>query len=287
MTAKRELRGFSLIELLVVVAIIAVLVGLALPALARARQAGRLAVSLSNAKQILIAVESYRFDHADAMPMRASYYSSAITPSSWDTWAFGGKNNHAWWAGYHDGLYDEPAFTRPLNPYLYSSLQIPEPIGYQRDPYIKGVVAPGDRDILEMPVFRSPGDVVSHQRTRYEASTDLSSYEDVGTSYHVNMSWLEELQKNGNLVEAYEAGLKRLRTGASLNPATFVWLEDQFGRLIIESPSGPPGSDDGWRGEFGGSNRSVSAFLDGHSEYVERIPGEAVGPGYALEFTLP
>jgi hypothetical protein len=217
--------------------------------------------------------------------MRASYYSTAVVPTAWDTWAFGGKNNDQWWATYHDGLFDEPAFTRPLNPYLYSDLEIPEPIGYQREPYIKGVVAPGDREILEMPVFRSPGDERSHQRALYAGETDLSSYEDVGTSYHVNMQWLEELRKTSpTFVAAYESGLKRMRTDSTLSPARFVWLEDQFGRLIQELPDGPTG--DGWLGEFGGRNRSVSAFLDGHCDYLERVPGEPHGPGYSLEFDI-
>ncbi len=45
-------RGFTMLELLVVVSIISLLVGIMLPSLARAREAGRSAVCLSNAKQI-------------------------------------------------------------------------------------------------------------------------------------------------------------------------------------------------------------------------------------------
>ena len=71
-------RGFTLIELLVVIAIIALLISLLLPALGKARNAGRLAISLSNVRQILIAQAAYRMDKKDQMPMRGDHYAAGL-----------------------------------------------------------------------------------------------------------------------------------------------------------------------------------------------------------------
>lgn len=68
----RRPRAFSLIELLVCLAVIALLVGILLPTLRGARDAGRTGACLSNTRQLAIAWTAYANDHRDrAMPLAA------------------------------------------------------------------------------------------------------------------------------------------------------------------------------------------------------------------------
>jgi prepilin-type N-terminal cleavage/methylation domain-containing protein len=60
--------GFTLVELLVVIAIIALLAALLLPALNRARENGRIAVCLSNQRQLATAILLYAGDNREALP---------------------------------------------------------------------------------------------------------------------------------------------------------------------------------------------------------------------------
>lgn len=74
MNTRRPNPAFTLIELLVVVAIVAMLVGLLLPSLGRAREAGRLAVCLSNQRQLGAGLAAYAGEHDDrAMPGAAEF----------------------------------------------------------------------------------------------------------------------------------------------------------------------------------------------------------------------
>jgi prepilin-type N-terminal cleavage/methylation domain-containing protein len=59
-------RGFTLVELLVVLAIIAILAALLLPALSRAKGAAKRTACINNVRQINLAVHAYADDHSDS-----------------------------------------------------------------------------------------------------------------------------------------------------------------------------------------------------------------------------
>ena len=93
-------RGFTMIELLTVTAIIALLMSLLLPSLSAARDAARRVACLSNTRQLATAWTLYAHDHADhAMPL--AYFEFADTRGGDNIFWFGsdgavtGRVDHA------------------------------------------------------------------------------------------------------------------------------------------------------------------------------------------------
>ncbi len=75
---KRHLyKGFTIVELLVVVSIIALLIGILLPAIGKARDKARTTTSVSNLRQLAVAHNSYAGDWEDAQLSLSRYNISA------------------------------------------------------------------------------------------------------------------------------------------------------------------------------------------------------------------
>ena len=77
-------RGFSIIELLAAISIIALLMALLLPGLSQARERTRRVICASNLRQWGIALGFYRGDHKDFLPTEGTYLHHGIRrPGTW------------------------------------------------------------------------------------------------------------------------------------------------------------------------------------------------------------
>ncbi|MCC6425880.1 MAG: prepilin-type N-terminal cleavage/methylation domain-containing protein [Phycisphaerales bacterium] len=273
-------RGFTLIELLVVIAIIALLISILLPALSKARLAARLAVSLSNQRQLLTASDGYRADNNNTPPIQLTYQRGGFKSATSGTlvgictWQFGGKNCDSWWPlkafGNLKG-FDVEAADRPLNPYVYPDIKPWAPDAPNKlDP------AATDRLNLKMTAFKDPTDKETYQRQWPNATSGISAYDDVGTSYQSNFKWwdTEELDviKGGGpngWPNAMKAGLGYFRLADTYYSTRFVLYSDQYADIVVNNPKENFIAVNG----YGDRNKSIMGFMDGHADYVSLTPG--------------
>ena len=269
--------AFTLIELLVVIAIIALLVGILLPALAKARVAGRMAVSLSNMRQIAVAHETYRVQNKDSMPIPLTVTAASATLN---TQMIGGGFCRAQWAGWAGGLYDTWPAERILNEFTNPNVPLPHPRDVNPS-WVPNTPRPspgaGDRDAFDLANWRSPGDKYS---TKSEAFNGLpfdysvTQYKDVGSSYDINVFWLQQVANQSTtapndgysrIVRAASFGRRQL---SNLNASKFVIFSDAVASSVVTADL-VSGQYPKYEGQFGGKDKSIMGFVDGHADYVQ------------------
>ncbi len=289
MTERHLRRGFTLNELVVLIVLLALV--LLLPGLMKQRwNASGLDVSLNNVRQILQATAQYRLDNAGRTPMRGCRYSAGMITGGWDTWNAFGKNCDSFWQSYGGGVFDESARGRALNSYLQSQ-SAPVPTGYLNTgagatwSFNSGTPTPAQRLSFEVKKCRSPGDVATRQRTWPIPTPGVSNYNDVGTSYLLNMKWWDQPGLPANFTQRYNAGTEKIRVMPSLRSGsraseTFAWISDSIGNVVANTTGNSTG-------EFGGTNMSVLGFLSGHAAYTTLTPGALSGPGYTFGIPWP
>ena len=147
--------GFTLVELLVVIAVMLLLIALVLPTLARVRDHARVVVCLSNQHQILVALGTYAGENGQMGPAYRTDGSDCPRPNDNES-AF-----RDWSINFYGG-WDEAATEirgrRKLNPY-----------------------------VTDVDMFRCPADIGRNSPS--SSYPYASTYDHVGTSYQYNSNW--------------------------------------------------------------------------------------------------
>jgi prepilin-type N-terminal cleavage/methylation domain-containing protein len=268
-TRSRRQAGFTLVELLVVVAVIALLIGLLLPALTKAREQGRLMICLNNARTITMAANSYAADNDGLWPVFPSYINEGLKFAAFNSWDYGGKTTSSFWTSQAE---KRSVSETPLNPYVEPERPLIDP--------------PGGR--MEMPTYRCPSDPGTLQRKFWTPGTvpdpSITCYDDVGTSYQMNVQWWYEACRRampplspsatGNLPlwRHYE---KMFKVANFRSAARFAWMYDQSMDFIAVG---------GFEkiGDHGGENKATASFMDGHVVYLTVTPKAAETQDYTL-----
>jgi prepilin-type N-terminal cleavage/methylation domain-containing protein len=300
----RRRAGVTLIEMLLVVAIIALLMTIALPALGSSRNSSRLMLSSSNLRQQVLAANAYRSDSKGLLPQPIAAWGEGTLTLDGRTRGFAnlanaafsqtGRNASARFAASNPSL-DIPAGARSLTAYIFADM-----------PLNRDVVSEPDRQI-DLPAFRSPADRGSpfrdaaspEQGQQPTVDPTTSMFDHVGTSYMNNQWWYRALALRsspffGNTVgpllpgesTSSSAGESYLRLLARLSgtiarrrmdtpgfqDSRFVFMTDKTAFQFqwntpgaFPAPEMPPYQN--WTSEFGDLNKSVMGFLDGSVRY--------------------
>lgn len=255
--------GFTLIELLVVVAIIALLIAVILPQLSRAKEQGRIAVCLSNQRNLSLAATMYRAEDTSrdlpwALPFNYRvdqfYFSGLATEFSWG----GGMPSVTYqqWnlaisppsipQGYFNqcDIIKIPPRHRPMNKYVTPNVGWD---GADRDTNLA-------REKIPMPlpgIFVCPSDksantpdLCSNNPNNIEYDSAFKTWENWGTSYAINWYWARYFMRAPQGVGGPLGSCNRAINALGLNSNQSPFYKGQGAWMLSKNPRG------GWESRF-------------------------------------
>jgi prepilin-type N-terminal cleavage/methylation domain-containing protein len=259
--------GFTLIEVLVVVAIIALLVAILLPSLKQAREVAKVTACVSNLNIIGKAISAYIINEKDKFPFApgnyAEYPGGPILSSSY----YGGNAS----ATYYSPLAGYPQFAmdkKPINKYIYKSKL--------------GSTVPAAGTSGPLRVFECPSDDGArwNLNVNQQLQEVITCYQEIGTSYdEVSIWWyyVEDWEASHSLTSINLAKRRwdiinryvPIMRKKSASRAVLIY-EDTADYALSTGMLGSGGFPQSYR-VMGWHNRYDFAsmfFLDGHSQYL-------------------